>query len=183
MSLTSLPAELVLLVIAFLNTRDVFLLGRTCRRFHAIAEDERARRDDISWLLSRYVDNQEHFRCLMRDTGAIIVGDFARACFTGQDPQEAEAEPELDLLFGNDDIDRCLDSWASFLGIDVIDISRSAVIPVYERYRRCEVSSTCRRQIRFQTVYSKLTRTRTLRCLATNCTERPEEHLFGGCSF
>jgi hypothetical protein len=75
MSLTSVPSELLLMIIAFLNTRDVVLLGRTCRRFHAIAEDERARRLDPK----RYVDNPEHFRRLMRDTGGIIVGEFAKA--------------------------------------------------------------------------------------------------------
>ena len=168
-----------------LPTRDVFLLGLTCKPLHTIAEEERTRREDISWLLSRYVKDTDGFRCLMRDTGAIIVGDFARACFTGQDLQEAEAEPELHLLFGNDDINHCLDSWASFLGTDPMDIFHPAEIPVYERYRSPpeEVSSTRRRQIRFQTVYSKLTRTRALRCLATNCTERPEENLFGCCSF
>jgi hypothetical protein len=84
MSLTSLPVELLLMVIAFLNTRDVVFLSRTCKSLHGIAEDERARRQDISKLLKRYVDDSDGFRRLMRDTGGIIVGDFARAFFTGE---------------------------------------------------------------------------------------------------
>ena len=61
-------------------------LADACKRFHAIAEHERKKRQDISKLLKRYVDDTDGFRRLMRDTGAIIVGDFARAFFTGEDP-------------------------------------------------------------------------------------------------
>jgi hypothetical protein len=112
MPLTLLPVELLLMIIAFLNTRDVVLLGRTCKSLHGIAEDERARRQDINRLLSRYVEKPEHFRCLMRDTGAIIVDDFARAFFTGKDTPIV-----LDLLFPpqhNWDIANCQQRWNMF---------------------------------------------------------------------
>jgi hypothetical protein len=96
MSFDLLPSELVLLVITFLNTRDVVLLGRTCRLLHGIAEQERNKRQDIDRLLSRYVEDTQGFRALMRETGAIIVGDVARAFFTGDEPPK-----ELDMAFGN----------------------------------------------------------------------------------
>ena len=114
MSFISLPAELQLLVIAFLPTRDIVVLGHTCRHLRAIAEDERAKRQDINRLLSRYVDHPEDFRRLMRDTEAIIVGEFAKAFFTGEDPPK-----ELELLFPLEeivDIEECEMSWTSFFG-------------------------------------------------------------------
>ena len=110
MSFDLLPSELVLLVITFLNTRDVVLLGGTCRRLHGIAEDERNKRQDIDRLLSRYVDDTQQFRALMKDTGAIIVGDFARAFFTGED-----SPTRLELLFFNADLYYCLRSWIFFI--------------------------------------------------------------------
>jgi hypothetical protein len=66
---------------------------------------------------------------LMRDTGGIIVGDVARAFFTGERPPK-----ELELLFVNVDITRCLQSWASFLGIDT-DIQKISYTRLLERYR------------------------------------------------
>jgi hypothetical protein len=107
MSFISLPVELLLMMITFLNTRDIVVLGQTCKELQSIAEEERAKRLDPK----RYVDNPEHFRRLMRDTGAIIVGDFARAFFTGEDPPE-----RLELLFPpghNWDIQHSLASWDS----------------------------------------------------------------------
>ena len=107
------PVELLLIIISYLNTADVVVLGQTCRHLHAIAENERNKRQDIDRLLSRYVDNPEHFRHLMRDTGAIIVGDFARAFFTGEDTPVI-----LELLFRPQErtgIDNRLKPWASFI--------------------------------------------------------------------
>jgi hypothetical protein len=132
MSFISLPFELLLMMIACLNTRDVVVLGQTCRPLHTIAEDERAKRQDISKLLKRYVKDTDGFRRLMRETGAIIVGDLARDFFTDDDHKEQE----LELLFGNVDITPCLQSWTSFLGIDATDIMPSSRYHLYERYRR-----------------------------------------------
>jgi hypothetical protein len=112
MSLTLLPVELLLLVITFLPTRDIVVLGHTCRHLRAIAEDERAKRQDIDRLLSRYVDHPEQLRRLMRDTGGFIIGEFARAFFTGDDPPK-----RLDLLFPPQDsldIKHGVLSWTSF---------------------------------------------------------------------
>jgi hypothetical protein len=83
-----LASELVLLVITFLQTKDIVLLG-SYKRFHGIAPSRLDRERDIDWLLKRHVDDTHGFRCLMRDTGGIIVGDFAR---TGEDSQEVGAE-------------------------------------------------------------------------------------------
>jgi hypothetical protein len=119
MPLTLLPVELLLMVIAFLNTRDVVFLSRTCKSLHGIAEDERARRQDISKLLKRYVDDSDGFRRLMRDTGGIIVGDFARAFFTGDVPRPKE----LKLLFNShydEALQRAVQSWTAFFG-DVVN--------------------------------------------------------------
>ena len=107
------------------SARDVVLLGRTCKPLQSIAEDERARRQDISKLLKRYVDNPEHFRHLMRDTGGIIVGDFARAFFTGEDTPKTMI---LELLFVNQNRQRCLHSWASLLAIDATDILKYHIL-------------------------------------------------------
>ena len=112
MCFISLPVELQLLVMTFLPTRDVVVLGLTCRSLHTIAEDERKKRQDISKLLKRYVENPEHFRRLMRDTGGIIVGDVARAFFTGDDPPK-----RLEMLFPPQDsqeIKHGVLSWTSF---------------------------------------------------------------------
>jgi hypothetical protein len=130
MSFISLPVELLLLVIASLPTRDIVVLGLTCKSLQSIAEDERAKRQDINRLLSRYVDHPENFRRLMRDTGGIIVGDFARAFFTGEDTPRT-----LELLFGNHNLKWCLDSWASLLGMHATDSIKSTYVPLYERYR------------------------------------------------
>jgi len=114
MCFISLPVELQLLVMTFLPTRDVVVLGLTCRSLHTIAEDERKKRQDISKLLKRYVENPEHFRRLMRDTGAIIVGDVARAFFTGDDRPK-----ELKLLFNShsdEALRRAVQSWTAFFG-------------------------------------------------------------------
>jgi len=113
MSFDLLPSELVLLVITFLNTRDVVVLGHSCRRLHGIAEQERNKRQDIDRLLLRYVEDTHGFRCLMRDTGGTIVGDFARAFFTGDDPLSGKLH-----VFGNaDDWYTCLTPWVSFFAI------------------------------------------------------------------
>ena len=107
-----LPVELLLIIITYLPTRDIVVRGHACRHLRDIAEDERKKRLDISKLLKRYVENPEHFRHLMRETGAIIVGDLARAFFTGEDPPRT-----LELLFTPQerrDIVHSLDSWDSF---------------------------------------------------------------------
>lgn len=109
MSFISLPVELQLMMIAFLNTRDVVVLGQTCKELHGIAEHERAKRQDIDRLLSRYVDDTQGFRRLMRKTRGIIVGDVARAFFTGERPKK------LELLFFQADVDSCLRSWLVFI--------------------------------------------------------------------
>jgi hypothetical protein len=114
MSFDLLPSELVLLVITFLNTRDVVLLGGTCRVLHGIAEQERAKRQDIDRLLSKYVQDTQGFRRLMRETGAIIVGDVARAFFTGDEPPK-----ELQLLFDShhpESFQHRVQSWTAFFG-------------------------------------------------------------------
>ena len=112
---TSLPVEVLLMMIACLNTRDVVVLGLTCKSLQSIAEDERKKRldMDIDRLLLRYVDDPDHFRCLMRDTGGIIVGKFAKAFFTGECPPMV-----LELLFPPGEplaIHPWLDSWQSFV--------------------------------------------------------------------
>jgi hypothetical protein len=131
---TSLPAELLLMIITFLNTGDIVALGHSCRHLLVIAEQERTKRQDIDRLLKRYVQDPHGFRRLMRDTGCIIVGHFARAFFTGEEPPKSEME----LLIGNGDIHTCVKSWASFLGIDVMDVFSNsfANIPLLGRYRR-----------------------------------------------
>jgi hypothetical protein len=106
---------MLLMIITLLPLRDIVVVGHTCRHLRAIAEDERKKRldMDIDRLLLRYVDDPDHFRCLMRDTGGIIVGDFARAFFTGKDTPIV-----LDLLFPPRvplDIHPCLDSWISII--------------------------------------------------------------------
>lgn len=110
----SFPTEILLMIITLLPTKDVVLLGHTCKRLHGIAEQERAKRQDIDRLLKRYVDDTHSFRRLMRDTGGIIVGDFARAFFTGEDPPK-----KLELLFnGNydEDLQEGIKLWTAFFG-------------------------------------------------------------------
>jgi hypothetical protein len=88
------PVELLLIIVSYLPTRDIVVLGHTCKHLRDICEDERKKRQDIDRLLRHYVDDTQRFRRLMRDTGAIIVGDLARAFFTGEDPPK-----RLELLF------------------------------------------------------------------------------------
>jgi hypothetical protein len=110
MSFISLPAELQLMMITLLPTRDIVVLGHTCRHLRAIAEDERAKRQDINRLLKRYVDDTDGFRRLMRDTGGIIVGEFAKAFFTGEDMPKT-----MELLFApqeSQDIDHSQNLWS-----------------------------------------------------------------------
>lgn len=133
MSLLLLPAELVLLVITYLSTRDVVVLGLTCRQFHDMAEEERAKRQDISKLLSRYVDDTHGFRRLMRITGGIIVGDTARAFFTGEEPPK-----ELELLFFKVDIFYCLHLWIVFIATQLsLDRCGLSIMPSIDNQVRC----------------------------------------------
>jgi hypothetical protein len=114
MSFDSLPVEVLLMTITFLPTRDVVVLGLTCKSLQSIAEEERAKRQDINRLLSRYVEDTQCFRSLMRDTGGIIVGDVARAFFTGERPPK-----ELELLFvshSDEALQRAVQSWTAFFG-------------------------------------------------------------------
>jgi hypothetical protein len=133
MSFISLPVELQLLVIASLPTRDIVVLGHTCRHLRAIAEDERAKRQDINRLLSRYVDHPENFRRLMRDTGGIIVGDFAKAFFTGEDTPKG-----LELLFFKEDIFYCLKLWIVFIARQwSLDRCGLSIMPLIDNQVRC----------------------------------------------
>lgn len=105
---TDCPLEIWLHIITFLSTRDVVLLSHTCKDLYAIAEHERRKRQDINRLLAQFIDDPNPFRHLMRITGAILVGDFAMAFFTGQPPGNT-----LELLFYNTDWESCLRSWFS----------------------------------------------------------------------
>jgi hypothetical protein len=154
------PVELILIIVSYLPPRDIVVLGHTCRSLQIIAEEERKKRLDIDRFLSRYVKDTDGFRRLMRETGAIIVGDLARAFFTGDDHKEQE----LELLFGDVDITPRLQSWTSFLGIDATDIMQSSRY-LYERYRRQS------EEVSFSMVQSfspppKVTKTRPSDCLA-----------------
>ena len=69
--------DIWLQVLTFLCTRDVIqLLSHTCKRFYAIAEGVRRKRQDIYRLLSKFVNDVDGFRRLMKKTGGIIVGDM-----------------------------------------------------------------------------------------------------------
>jgi hypothetical protein len=103
---TDCPLEIWLHIIKFLSTRDVVLLSHTCKDLYAIAEHERGKRQDIDHLLVQFIDDPNPFRHLMRITGAILVGDFAMAFFTGQSPGNT-----LELLFYNTDWESCLKLW------------------------------------------------------------------------
>jgi hypothetical protein len=46
-----LPVELLLIIITYLPTRDIVVLGHMTRHLRDIAEDERAKRQDINRLL------------------------------------------------------------------------------------------------------------------------------------
>jgi hypothetical protein len=108
------PVELLLIIVSYLNTRDVVVLGHTCKSLQSIAEQERKKRLDIDTLLKRFIPDPGEFRHLMRDTGAIIVGDVARAFFTGEDLPVI-----LELLVApqkTQDIRCCQDLWNSFFG-------------------------------------------------------------------
>jgi hypothetical protein len=58
------------------------------------------------------------------------VGDFARAFFTGEDTPVI-----LELLFVNQNRQRCLHSWASLLAIDAADILKISYTRLLGRYR------------------------------------------------
>ena len=122
-----LAPELWLQITAFLCIRDLVLLSHTCYYLHSIADAERRKRQDINRLLFKFVADPETFRCLMRDTGCIIVGDFARAFFTGSTPGDI-----LELLFYNVDLVSCLTLWFSFLQredmVDGCTLSASSMV-------------------------------------------------------
>ena len=92
--------------------RCYILLSHTCKRFYAIAEGVRRKRQDIYRLLSKFVNDVDGFRRLMKKTGGIIVGDMASAFFTSATLQEVSS---LDLVLYNVDLETCVSSWFSFL--------------------------------------------------------------------
>jgi len=87
-------------------------LSHTCKHLYAIAEGVRQKRQDIHRLLSKFVDDVDGFRRLMKKTRGIIVGDMASAFFTGATLGEVSS---LDVVLYNVDLKSCANSWFSFL--------------------------------------------------------------------
>jgi F-box domain len=106
------PVEIWLRVLTFLFTRDIIVLSHTCKHLYAIAEDVRQKRQDIHRLLSKFVDDDDGFRQLMKKMGGIIVGDMALAFFTGANLGEVSS---LDVVLYDVDLESCGNSWFSFL--------------------------------------------------------------------
>ena len=104
-------------VIAFLCTRDVVLLSHTCKHLHSIADDVRGRRQNVQRLLSIFVNDVDGFLRLMRNTGAIIIGESAAAFFTSAVQEEIYS---LDLPLYNVNLKSCTESWFSFLKGEMI---------------------------------------------------------------
>src|SRR6266404_4844882 len=106
------PVEIWLEIMAFMCTRDIIILSRTCKDLYAIGEMERKKRQDIKRQLLPFVDDVDGFRRLMHKTGGILVGDFAAAFFIG--PMLGKVD-SLEMVFHNVRVQCCLRSWFSFL--------------------------------------------------------------------
>jgi hypothetical protein len=106
------PAEIWEHVMTFLCTRDIVLSLHTCKCLYTIAERVRKRRQNVQQLLSKFVEDVEGFRQLMRKTGGILVGEIATVFFTGTTRTEVNG---LDVVLHNANLEYCANSWFSFL--------------------------------------------------------------------
>ena len=112
------PVEIWMQIFSYLYTRDIVILSHCCRHFCYIAEDIRAQRQDINRLLADFVKDVEGFRLLMKQTGAIIVGDFATCFFTREEPPKIFRN-SLDLVLPDmNTVTR--ESWISLLKGDIV---------------------------------------------------------------
>lgn len=94
-----------------LGFRDLYLLSLCSRYFRDLVEERLSSCKDVDRRLSRFVREPKRFRLMMRDTGAVIDGDFAWSFFNGG----SVGALWLTMVDGHFDSGRKMGEWTEYL--------------------------------------------------------------------
>lgn len=67
-----------------LTHRDLLLMSLTSKSMRRLVFSALEQKQNIDKKLSRFVKDPSSFRLMLRDTGAVIAGEFARSFFLGR---------------------------------------------------------------------------------------------------
>lgn len=69
-----------------LTPRELLILSITSKRLRSVTSPLVTKVQDIQTSLQAFVKDTSSFRLMLKDTGGVIAGEFARAFFLGQAP-------------------------------------------------------------------------------------------------